>query len=244
MFTEEELLNINNLKLPFKLRTTKAQKILLEVGYNNVERLSPVLHDWVPGTNLCLNDNSIYRIKTSFIEGYKKDKGETPMEENGLINSGWVTVTPSAQQKVKNCGENCRCSNNDAEPIGHALTKLKLSKMLTGQKKARVTTVSFWNDGTKTVVRTAEGDNYDIETGLMLCFFIKLSGMSHTQAGKVINWVKPELLDDYLRSYIKDSLGLKRGAERYICGLIRDHTEYKDYKLQQIQDRKTKPKTK
>ena len=37
-------------------------------------------------------------------------------------------------------------------------------------------TIVMWSDGTKTVVRCQEGDEYDRRTGLLLCFAKKLFG--------------------------------------------------------------------
>lgn len=39
-------------------------------------------------------------------------------------------------------------------------------------------TIAFWEDGTKTVVKCCEGDQYNKETGLAMCMLKKLMGES------------------------------------------------------------------
>ena len=46
-------------------------------------------------------------------------------------------------------------------------------------------TIVFWNDGTKTVARTQDGDPYDPTAGLLVCVMKKMIGNEHTQ--KLLN---------------------------------------------------------
>lgn len=51
-------------------------------------------------------------------------------------------------------------------------------------------TIVFWNDGTKTVCKCAEGDTFDPEKGIAMCFFRKMLG-SPSQVRKFMKqWVK------------------------------------------------------
>ena len=47
-------------------------------------------------------------------------------------------------------------------------------------------TIVIWEDGTRTVVKTCEGDTFDKTTGFLQAYFQKLSGMSKTQSSKFL----------------------------------------------------------
>ena len=53
-------------------------------------------------------------------------------------------------------------------------------------------TIVIWEDGTRTVVKTCEGDTFDKTTGFLQAYFQKVSGMNKTQANK------------FLRSIVED----------------------------------------
>jgi len=54
-------------------------------------------------------------------------------------------------------------------------------------------TIVLWNDGSKTIVKAMESDVYNKERGFLQAYFEKHSGLSRTQANKLI------------RKYIEDS---------------------------------------
>jgi hypothetical protein len=45
-------------------------------------------------------------------------------------------------------------------------------------------TVVFWNDGTKTVVKTSPNDTYDKEKGILWAFYLKYGGNTKNQLQK------------------------------------------------------------
>jgi|GEM_PF-3867643 len=47
-------------------------------------------------------------------------------------------------------------------------------------------TIVFWNDGTKTVVKTSPHDKYDKEKGILWAYFLKSSNKSKTHLQKKI----------------------------------------------------------
>lgn len=50
-------------------------------------------------------------------------------------------------------------------------------------------TIVFWNDDTKTVVKTTEGEDYNPMYGVLMAYYQKHSGMSKTQTGKFMDKV-------------------------------------------------------
>lgn len=52
-------------------------------------------------------------------------------------------------------------------------------------------TIVYWEDGTKTVVKCQDGDTYDKEKGLALCYMKKITGNKSGNFNKVLKeWVK------------------------------------------------------
>ena len=47
-------------------------------------------------------------------------------------------------------------------------------------------TIVFWNDGTKTVVKTSPHDKFDKEKGILWAYYLKYAGVTKTQAQKII----------------------------------------------------------
>lgn len=52
-------------------------------------------------------------------------------------------------------------------------------------------TIVFWNDGTKTMTRLAEGDIYSPETGLAMCILKKIHGKDETH-NLFMSWLPKE----------------------------------------------------
>lgn len=77
-------------------------------------------------------------------------------------------------------------------------------------------TIIFWEDGTKTVVKTSENDDYDPITGFLLCYYRKKSEQSRTQVGKLADFIKkqcgnnPVAFKSYLLSFYVGDSGLGR----------------------------------
>ena len=53
-------------------------------------------------------------------------------------------------------------------------------------------TIVIWEDGTRTVVKTCEGDTFDKTTGYLQAYFQKLSGISKTQSSKFLRELTEE----------------------------------------------------
>lgn len=53
-------------------------------------------------------------------------------------------------------------------------------------------TVVIWNDNTKTIVRTCEGDSFDKERGVLQAYFEKMYGGTKTQANKYLKKIIAE----------------------------------------------------
>lgn len=49
-------------------------------------------------------------------------------------------------------------------------------------------TIVFWNDGTKTVVKCAEGDEFDPEKGIAMCISKKIFGNQRSYYNKIKKW--------------------------------------------------------
>ena len=47
-------------------------------------------------------------------------------------------------------------------------------------------TIVFWNDGSKTVVKTMDTDTFDPERGYLQAYFEKTSGMTRTKCNKML----------------------------------------------------------
>ena len=47
-------------------------------------------------------------------------------------------------------------------------------------------TIVFWNDGSKTVVKAMDGDNFDPERGYLQAYFEKTSGLTRTKCNKML----------------------------------------------------------
>lgn len=56
--------------------------------------------------------------------------------------------------------------------LGDYSTELKVERVIFNDK----TTIVFWNDHTKTVVKCQEGDTFSEEAGVALCFMKKMLG--------------------------------------------------------------------
>lgn len=69
------------------------------------------------------------------------------------------------------------------------------------------TTIVFWNDDTKTLVKRAKEQSFNKELAILYAYFIKHSGLSKTKSKKVIE----ELIDNiYVQSNKTDLPKLKR----------------------------------
>jgi len=54
-------------------------------------------------------------------------------------------------------------------------------------------TIVIWEDVTRTVVKTCEGDTFDKTTGFLQAYFQKVSGMSKTQSSKFLRELTEEV---------------------------------------------------
>lgn len=72
-------------------------------------------------------------------------------------------------------------------------------------------TIVFWNDGTKTVARTQDGDPYDPTAGLLVCVMKKMIGNDQTQ--KLLNdWATCCIVDNgpmLGEDYVYTDIGMK-----------------------------------
>lgn len=65
----------------------------------------------------------------------------------------------------------------------------------------RPATIIFWNDGTKTVVKTQKGEAYDLEKGLTMAVTKKLFGNTGRYYNEVKKWLpKDEDIDESIKS--------------------------------------------
>lgn len=51
-------------------------------------------------------------------------------------------------------------------------------------------TILFWQDGTKTIVKCNEDDEFDAQKGYLMAFFEKTTGMSKHQIAKLMDEIK------------------------------------------------------
>lgn len=81
-----------------------------------------------------------------------------------------VTTTPH----IADCGPTC-LSNIVGEYIGVIFHNLKIKKIIFNPPA----TVVLWEDDTKTVVKCAEDDEFNPETGVAMCYVKKIYGSRH-----------------------------------------------------------------
>lgn len=68
-------------------------------------------------------------------------------------------------------------------------------------------TIVFWTDGTKTVVKAAEGDEFDPEKGIAMAISKKIFGNQGSYYNKIKKWTKPYYEEEYkLTTEIRDSI--------------------------------------
>lgn len=57
-------------------------------------------------------------------------------------------------------------------------------------------TIVFWGDGTKTVVKTQDGEAFDPEKGITMAFFKKMHGNKGSYFNEIKKWVEEYILDE------------------------------------------------
>jgi hypothetical protein len=81
--------------------------------------------------------------------------------------------------EIARTGCNSRWDSSDEITISGTLYKITTQKSRKLYKKIIFNypaTIVIWNDGTKTVVKCQEGESYDKEKGVSLCFMKKFLG--------------------------------------------------------------------
>lgn len=96
-----------------------------------------------------------------------------------IFGSGGLYVGPATKDQI----ERMESGYNAYYQIVKNLPNHAAMKTLTGYnfKPKKVisrypATIVIWNDDTKTVVKCSKDDNYDLRTGILLCFMKKLFG--------------------------------------------------------------------
>lgn len=98
-------------------------------------------------------------------------------------------------------------------PMLHKVRSALLSQLFSDVKKVifnNPTTIVFWSDGTKTVVKCQEGDVFDQEKGLALCFMKKIYGNAGYFNNVLKKYVTEEKDDD---AFIKFTNGFAKLTE-------------------------------
>lgn len=84
--------------------------------------------------------------------------------------------------------ESCSCSSNIVE---YSVERIYIKKVIYSE----LTTIVLWSDGTKTVAKCSENDEFNPETGLAICYLKKLVG-----ATEVRNLFRDWITDDVVRT--------------------------------------------
>ena len=75
---------------------------------------------------------------------------------------------------------------DETEHYVYVASELKIEKVIFNEPA----TIIFWNDGTKTVVKCQEGDEYDKEKGFAMCITKKFFGNKSNFNNVMKEWVK------------------------------------------------------
>ena len=120
---------------------------------------------------------------------YKKP---TPFSSNSLSVSTAPTVSEVMQKSLDYINEqvwrNMLCSN-----FGYVKTvdwswecMIRPTKVIFNEPA----TIVYWTDKTKTVVKCQDGDKFDEEKGLLLCYMKKMHGNKSNFNNELRKWVK------------------------------------------------------
>lgn len=79
-------------------------------------------------------------------------------------------------------------------------------------------TIILWKDGTKTIAKTSDGETFDPEKGVSICFMKKMLG--HTETNKILRKANKDFYDEVTKRAEKD---LKEGLtpmDEYLGGKV------------------------
>jgi len=94
------------------------------------------------------------------------------------------STTSITKPRISDCGPTC-LSNVIGEYIGVIFHDLKIKKIIFNPPA----TVILWEDGTKTVVKCAEDDEFNPETGVAMCYVKKIYGSRHAFSKMVEKYI-------------------------------------------------------
>lgn len=100
-----------------------------------------------------------------------------------------VSEVPMAHEELTNLAKHVRDNrSNPVMPYSVEIEKVRFSGPAT---------IVFWADGSKTVVKCQEGDTFDPEKGLALCFMKKVLGNKSGAFNKVLKMYGKEEEDEH-----------------------------------------------
>lgn len=96
-------------------------------------------------------------------------------------------------------------------------------------------TIVFWTDGTKTVVKAAEGDEFDPEKGIAMAISKKIFGNQGSYYNKIKKWTKPY----YEKQEERDSSfkNLLSAFRKIASGLACSNISFKEYETDEKDER-------
>ena len=101
------------------------------------------------------------------------------------INSNGITIGKPITIEHNLCGKNLF---DGIKIEGHPK---KLKKILPRKWVINgPATILFWEDGTKTIVKCNQDDEFDAQKGYLMAFFEKITGMSKHQIAKLMDEIK------------------------------------------------------
>ena len=116
-----------------------------------------------------------------------KAEGFIDYEATRMLNNSILGATDNKAYVPKFGGEFNMKTNKDG---GVKVGKYWITRVIHNNPA----TIVFWNDGTKTVARTQNGDPYDPTAGLLVCVMKKMVGNDQTQ--KLLNdWAACDIED-------------------------------------------------
>ena len=139
-----------------------------------------------------------YYLTNDQYEGAKKDF-ETKINSPNALNTFSTTTSTTLELNpstdvssttsitkpyIADCGPTC-LSNIVGEYIGVIFHNLKIKKIIFNPPA----TVVLWEDDTKTVVKCAEDDEFNPETGVAMCYMKKIYGSRHAFSKMVEKYI-------------------------------------------------------
>ena len=111
---------------------------------------------------------------------------------------------------------------NLIEPLQYS-TKLQIVKIGPEIEKYIINenaTIIFWNDGTKTISKRHQEDEFDKELGFLLAYYYKKCGLSNNARKKVLDCIDYKNLKTFLFwMYVKDKSITPEKARKYLANL-------------------------